>query len=105
MKVQRHYFGITRGFVQEFCIHCPVCQLSQPQKIWPRLHPIIEKDFLDRVQVDHHLIDMRHSPDNEYNYIDHFMDHFSKFHVLLLFPLKRKTAEEVSYILQERALA
>ena len=25
---------------------------------------------------------MRHSPDNEYNYIGHFMDHFSKFHVL-----------------------
>ena len=48
---------------------------------------------------------MRHSPDNEYNYmyIGHFMDHFSKFHVL--FPLKRKTAEEVSYVLQERVLA
>ena len=40
---------------------------------------------------------MRHSPDNEYNYIG------SKFHVL--FPLKRKTAEEVSYMLQERVLA
>ena len=48
-------------------------------------------------------IDMRHSPDNEYNYIGHFMDHFSKFHVL--FPLRRKTAEEVSYMLQERVLA
>ena len=45
---------------------------------------------------------MRHSPDNEYNYIGHFMDHFSKFHVL--FPLKRKTAE-VSYMLQECVLA
>ena len=31
------------------------------------------------------------------------MDRFSKFHVL--FPLKRKTAEEVSYMLQERVLA
>ena len=103
IKVQRHYFGITRGFVQEFCSHCPVCQLSQPQNTRPPLHPIIEneKDFLDRVQVD--LIDMRHSPDNEYHYIGHFMDHFSKFHVL--FPLKRKTAEEVSYMIQERVLA
>ena len=62
--------------MHEFRTHCPVCQLSQPQNIRPRLHPIIEKDFLDRVQVD--LIDMRHSPDNEYNYIGHqFMDHFS----------------------------
>ena len=80
MKVQRHYFGITRGFVQEFCTQCPVCQLSQPHITRPPLHPIIENDFLDRVQVD--LIDMRHSSDNEYNYICHFMDHFSKFHVL-----------------------
>ncbi|KAL5515522.1 hypothetical protein EMCRGX_G000699 [Ephydatia muelleri] len=65
--VQRHYFGVTRGFAQEFCTHCPVCQLSQPQNTRPPLHPIIENDFLDRVQVD--LIDMRHSPDNEYNHI------------------------------------
>ena len=47
-----HYFEITRGFVQEFCTHCPVCQLSQPQNTRPPLHPVIEKDFLDRVQVD-----------------------------------------------------
>ena len=87
--------------MQEFCTHCPVCQLSLPQNIRPRLQPIIEKDFLDRVQVD--LIDMRHSPDSEYNYIGHFMDHFSKFNVL--FPLKRKTADEVSYMLLERVLA
>ena len=37
MKVQRHYFEITRGFVQEFCTHCPVCQLSQPQNTRPQL--------------------------------------------------------------------
>ena len=80
MKVQRHYFGIKRGFVLEFFTHCSVCQLSQPQNTRLPLHPIIEKDFLDRVRED--LIDMRHSPDNEYNYIGHSMDHFSKFHVL-----------------------
>ena len=33
--------------------------------------------FLDTVQVD--LIDLLHSPGNEYNYIGHFMDHFSVF--------------------------
>ena len=87
--------------MQEFRTHCPVCQLSQPQNIRPQLHPIIEKDFLDRVQVD--LIDMRHSPDNEYNYIGLFMENFSKFYVL--FPLKSKTAGEVSYMLQEHVLA
>jgi transposase InsO family protein len=31
------------------------------------------------------------------------MDHFSKFHIL--FPLRKKTAEEVSYMLEERVLA
>ena len=94
MKVQRHDFGITRGFVQEFYTHCPVCQLSQPQNTRPPLQPIIENDFLDRVQVD--LIHMRHSPDNEYNYIGHFMDHFSKFHVL--FHLEEDSRRSVLHV-------
>ena len=84
-------------FVQEFCSHCPVCQLKQAQTTRPPLQPIIETDFLNRIQVD--LIDMRHNPDCEFNYIGHFMDHFSKFHIL--FPLRKKTAEEVSYMLEE----
>ena len=58
--VQQHYHGITRGFIQEYCKHCPACQLSQPQVTRPPLRPIITRDFLERVQVD--LIDMRHSP-------------------------------------------
>jgi hypothetical protein len=99
--MQRQYFGVTRGFVQEFCSHCPVCQLKQAQTTRPPLQPIIETDFLNRIQVD--LIDMRHNPDGEFNYIGHFMDHFSKFHIL--FPLRKKTAEEVSYMLEERVLA
>ena len=97
--MQRYYFGVTRGFVQEFCKHCPVCQFKQPQLTKPPLQPIIEKNFLDRVQVD--LIDMHHSPDGANNYIGHFMDHCSKFHVL--FPLKQKTAEEVSRLMEERS--
>ena len=99
--MQRQYFGVTRGFVQEFCSHCPVCQLKQAQTTRPPLQPIIETDFLNRIQVD--LIDMRHNPDGEFNYIGHFMDNFSKFHIL--FPLRKKTAEEVSYMLEERVLA
>ena len=43
-------------FVQEFCSHCPVCQLKQAQTTRPPLQPIIETDFLNRIQVD--LIDM-----------------------------------------------
>ena len=44
------------------------------------------------MQID--LIDMRHMPDDSYNYIAHYMDHWSKFHVM--WPLMRKSAVEVA---------
>ena len=37
---------------------------------------------------------MRHMPDDSYNYIAHYMDHWSKFHVM--WPLMRKSAVEVA---------
>ena len=86
------------------CVHWwvtgaePVDCTSHPQIARPHLQPIVEKDFLDRGQVD-----MRHIPDGQYSYIGHFMDHFSKSHVL--FPWQRKTAKEVSRLLEERVLA
>ena len=53
------------------------------------------------MQVD--LIDTRHSPDGEYNYIGHVMDHFSKYHVL--FPLQTKSAVEVASNTEEQVFA
>jgi transposase InsO family protein len=100
-KVNRMFYGIPRSYIQEFCKNCPVCQLSVPQTVRPPLRPILASGFLNRVQVD--LIDMRHDPDGDYKWIGHFMDHFSKFHVL--FPLTRKTAQEVAEKLQERVLS
>ncbi|PIK39696.1 putative SCAN domain-containing protein 3-like [Apostichopus japonicus] len=100
-KVQRMFNGIPRSYVQEFCKNCPVCQLSVPQTVRPPLRPIIATGFLNRVQVD--LIDMRHDPDGDFKWIGHFMDHFSKYHVI--FPLKQKTAQEVADKLQERVLS
>ena len=44
------------------------------------------------MQVD--SIDMRHRPDGSYHWIGHYMDHWSKIHVL--FPLMHKCAEEVA---------
>lgn len=44
------------------------------------------------LQID--LIDMRHRPDGPYHWIGHFMDHWSKMHVL--FPLMEKSAAEVA---------
>ena len=49
-------------------------------------------------------MDMRHSPDKDYHYIGHFMDHFLKV-PYVLFPLKQKTADEVTILLKERVLA
>ena len=63
-KMTRMFYGIPRSFVQEFCKRCPVCQLSQPQTVWPPLRPMIANGFLNRVQVD--LIDMRHDPDGDF---------------------------------------
>ena len=36
---------------------------------------------------------MRHMPDDSYSYIAHYMDHWSKFHILL--PLMKKSADRV----------
>ena len=48
------------------------------------------------VQID--LIDMRHRPDCTYKWIGHYMDYWSKIHIL--FPLRRKSAAEVALHLQ-----
>ncbi|KAL8611390.1 hypothetical protein ACOMHN_014445 [Nucella lapillus] len=99
--VQRHYYGIPHAYIQTFCKTCPTCQLAQPQITKPPLQPIIEGSFMARIQLD--LIDMRHCPDGTYHYIAHFMDHFTKFHIL--FPLATKSADEVSKMFAERVLA
>jgi len=91
LQCELHYYGIPRSYVQEFCKTCPTCQLKAPQKSQAPLRPIVESEFLRRVQVD--LIDLRNTPDGPYHYICHFVDHFTKYHVL--FPLEDKTAEKV----------
>lgn len=57
--------------------------------------------YICYVQVD--LIDMRHRPDGPYNWIGHFMDHWSKIHVL--FPLMAKSAAEVALNLSTKVFA
>ena len=46
---------------------------------------------------------MRQSPDRDYNYICHVMDHYTKFHII--YPLKTKSAQEVALSLEQRVLA
>ena len=99
--LQRTYSGISRAYVETFIKHCPVCQLKQPQTVKPKLKPIVEKEWLARVQLD--LIDMRKSPDGPYKWICHFMDHFTKYHIV--YPLRSKEADEVATMFRERVLA
>ena len=53
------------------------------------------------LQID--LIDMRHRPDGMYKWIGHYMDHWSKIHIL--FPLCRKSAAEVALNLQNHVFS
>ena len=76
-----------------FCMPS-VCELTNNAE----LKPILSFGFLPRAQID--PIDMRHKPDGEFSYIAHVMDHWSTYHVI--WPLKRKTADEVASGLNER---
>ena len=62
---------------------------------------IISSCSLLFLQVD--LIDMRHRPDGPYHWIGHYMDHWSKMHVL--FPLMQKCANEVALNLSTKVFA
>ena len=55
------------------------------------MKPILSADFNSRGQVD--LVDIQSVPDNEYKWIMHYQDHFTKFSVLR--PLKSKRAEKL----------
>ena len=46
---------------------------------------------------------MRHCPDGTYKWIGHYMDHWSKFHVL--FALCQKSAAEVALNLQNQVFS
>ena len=46
---------------------------------------------------------MRHDSDGPYNWIGHFMDHFSKFHVL--FPLENKRGQTVATALRQHVFS
>ena len=100
-QIQREYYGIPRSYIWYHVKECPTCQLSCQQTTKSPLKPIVEKDFLVRIQVD--LIDFPRCPDGGYNYIRHVVHHFTKYHIL--FPLKTKSAQEVSTAIQERVFA
>jgi hypothetical protein len=56
------------------------------------LRPILAAKPWERFQID--LMDTTKTPDAEYNWILHIVDHLTKYTVA--FPLRRKTSDEVA---------
>lgn len=86
------YYGITRTEVEWLLKHCQTCHLSRQNRSRAPLETIISDHTLQWIQID--LVDMRHEPDEQFKWILHITDHFSKWSSL--FPLKSKTPVEVA---------
>ncbi|XP_034033972.1 SCAN domain-containing protein 3-like isoform X2 [Thalassophryne amazonica] len=99
-QIQQSYSNIPRSVVQLFINLCEVCQQSRRRSKSTVHTPVLSTGFMSRVQID--LIDQRHAPDGKYNWIAHFMDHWSKFHVI--WPLTSKTPKEVAEGLNTRVI-
>jgi len=86
------FYGITKEQVQWLIRRCQTCLKNCPNRSCGELEPIISQQILESIQID--LIDMRHEPDEQFKWILHFIDHFSKFSCLA--GLKSKRAVEVA---------
>ena len=90
-----HYSNISREVIKVFLRLCHHCALKKKRSELSKLviKPVRSSDFNSRGQVD--LIDYQSVPDNDYKWVLHYQDHFTKFSILR--PLKTKTAAEVAY--------
>ena len=91
-EVQANYSWIRYDIISLFLKTCSQCSLRKPLKNRPCGKPIISLGFLSRLQID--LIDMTSRPDQDFKWILHMRDHFSKFN--WAYPLKSKRALEVA---------
>ena len=91
-EVQANYSWIRYDTISLYLKTCSQCSLRKPLKNRPCGKPIISLGFLSRVQID--LIDMTSRPDQDFKWILHIRDHFSKFS--WAYPLKSKRALEVA---------
>ncbi|KAK7096157.1 hypothetical protein V1264_005490 [Littorina saxatilis] len=91
-EVRANYAGIKHSVLDIFLKTCTACTQRQPSKSPPAGRPMINLEFLLRLQID--LVDMRSQPDGEFKWILHARDHFTKFS--WLYPMKTKMAAEVA---------
>ena len=90
--VRYRYYGLTRTEIEWLLKHCHTCLLSGQHCSRAPLEPIVSVHTLQRIQID--LVDLRHEPDEQFKWILHIKDDFSKW--ASLFPLKSKRAAEVA---------
>lgn len=94
LVIKELYSNISREIVIEYVKQCERCveKLRLKEKTGIVVRPIIATDFNQRGQID--LVDYQSSPDGDYKFIFHYVDHLSKYHFLR--PLKNKTAAGVA---------
>ena len=92
IRLSEQYYGIIRPEVRWLLKHCKVCGLNRPNRTRPPLEPIVVSRLFERVQID--LIDMRHEPDDQFKWIIHMKDHWSK--LCMLMPSTSKRADEIA---------
>ncbi|CAG8636217.1 12379_t:CDS:2, partial [Rhizophagus irregularis] len=97
-KLKSKWSNVKQDLVVKFISKCITCSLrknSMTSEIEGK--PIIAKSFLSRVQID--LIDFKTRNDNEFKYILHIRDHFSRYSWAK--PITSKSASEVAGCLFE----
>jgi hypothetical protein len=91
-EVKNSYVGISLPHIDLYIEGCTTCSTRKPLKTPIARKHIMFLRFLTRVQVD--LIDMKSRTDNDFRYIMHARDQFSKFS--WAYPLVNKNAAGVA---------
>jgi hypothetical protein len=94
-QINRQYHGIKREEVMYLLKQCRTCNVEKPKtdRVVPLpLNPTTSKSLFERVQID--LMDLTTTPDGEWKWILHIVDHWSKFSSA--YPLRSREAEEVA---------
>ncbi|GBC52214.1 KRAB-A domain-containing protein 2-like [Rhizophagus irregularis DAOM 181602=DAOM 197198] len=97
-KLRSKWYGVKKKIIEEFVNHCEICVPRRTMsKSTLAARPIVAKRFLSRVQMD--LVDLRQYSDNDFKYILHVRDHFSRYSWAK--PLTSKEPAAIAGILYE----
>jgi hypothetical protein len=93
----QRYCGVPRKNIEDFVRKCPACAIHHPLKDRDIERNITASQNWERIQID--LIDLRQysALNDNFSWILHVLDVYSKFS--FVFPMKNKSATEVNFIL------